>query len=137
MPVIGWEVGNANDPNDRVGESTAKDVLRELCRLYPGYSWIVQLKGGLLMIRNYTLDWRGRYCMVRKLSDVQHDHGRLIREVRLMAGEFLERANMRRQGFEPGTDKSTQLDGAHATGSKRWTPEPNHGITSPVIVVEE
>lgn len=134
MPVIGWKVGNENDPNDRVGEEQAKIALSVLCKLYPGYSWVVEIKGGVLMIRNYTLDWRGRYCMVLKMGDIQHDHKRLVQSVGRAAGEFLERAHLRRGPMAPGQESSPVLEGASLIGAKKWSPKPK---TNPFMVPEE
>ena len=134
MPVIGWKVGNENDPNDRVGEGTAKVVLWTLCRHYPGYSWIVELTGGVLLIRNYTLDWRGRYCMVLKLKDIHHDAKVLVQSVIRAGGEFLERAHLARGPMENGQESSPVLEGAPLVGAKRWSPPPkqrNMGIIVP------
>lgn len=134
MPVVGWKTGRFEDQNDRLGEELAKTALKRLCDLYPGYSWIVEVNGGCLIIRNYTLDWRGRYCMVLKLSDVQHDHTRLIRNLQTAAGEFLERAHMKRGAFVPGQESNPVLEGAPLIGAKRWTPQPK-AEDSPQIVI--
>lgn len=129
--MIGWKVGNESDPNDRVGEETAKGTLQVLCHHYPGYSWIVELKGGVLIIRNYTLDWRGRYCMVLKLADVQHDHKRLMQSVVRAGGEFLERAHQRRGPMIPGQESNLVLEGAPVVGKARWSPQPKK---SPITI---
>jgi len=134
MPVIGWKVGNESDPTDRVGEEQAKIALYTLCKLYPGYSWIVEIRGGMLVIRNYTLDWRGRWCMALKMGDIQHDHKRFVTSVGRAAGEFLERAHQKRGAMEPGQESNPVLEGAAQVGTKRWSPQPK---TNPFVVPEE
>jgi hypothetical protein len=120
--VVGWQAGREiNDPNSGTeSERTiAKNSLEALVRAYPGYSWFVEVRDGLLMIRNYAVDWRGRYCMVRKLGEVQHDYGALVREVVFAAGEYLERANLRR-GHARENEVAQKLEGA-----KGFTPMPS------------
>lgn len=112
--VIGWQAGrDIDDPNSGTeSERTiAKNGLEALCRHYPGYSWFVEVRDGLLMIRCAELDWRGRYCMVRKLGTVQHDYGRLVRELVHAAGEYLERANLRRGAAVEG-ERAQKIEGA-------------------------
>lgn len=124
MPVIGWKVGNENDPDDRVGEATAKVALAALCKAYPGYSWITEVRGGVLIVRNYSLDWRGRWCMVLKLGDLENRHKALTRSVVRAGGEFLERAHQQRGPMMPGQESSPVLEGAALVGAKRWTRKP-------------
>lgn len=112
--VVGWQAGHdINDPNSGTeSERTiAKNSVEALVRHYPGYSWFVEVRDGLLMIRCPELDWRGRYCMVRKLGAVQHDYGRLVREVVHAAGEYLERANLRRGRAVEG-ERAQKIEGA-------------------------
>lgn len=113
-PVVGWQAGRSmDDPNSGTeSERTiAKNSVEALIKHYPGYSWFVEVRDGLLMIRCYELDWRGRYCMVRKLGTVQHDYGRLVREVVHAAGEYLERANLRRGEKREG-EMAQKIEGA-------------------------
>lgn len=121
-PIIGWQAGrDFNDPNaGSASERTiAKHAVEALARAYPGYSWFVEVRDGLLMIRNYEVDWRGRNCMVRKLGQVQHDYGRLVKEVVHAAGEYLERAHLRRGGAREG-EMSKVLE-----GGEKYTPMPS------------
>jgi hypothetical protein len=112
--VVGWQAGhNMHDPNSGTASerTIAQNALEALVRAYPGHPWYVEVRGGLLIIRNYRLDWRGRYCMVRKLANVQHDYGRLTREVVMAAGEFLERAAIKRGAAREG-EHAQVLEGA-------------------------
>lgn len=112
--VVGWQAGSdINDPNSGTAaeRTLAQNGLEALCRTYPGYSWFVEVRDGLLMIRCAELDWRGRYCMVRKLGEIQHDYGRLVRELTHAAGEYLERAHLRRGAAREG-EHAKVLEGA-------------------------
>lgn len=112
--VIGWQAGrDIDDPNSGTASerTLAQNGLEALCRHYPGYSWFVEVRDGLLMIRCAELDWRGRYCMIRKLGQVQHDYGRLVKELTHAAGEYLERANLRRGAAVEG-ERARKIEGA-------------------------
>jgi hypothetical protein len=125
--VIGWQAGsNIDDPNSGTSaeRTIAKNSLEALVKHYPGYSWFVEVRDGLLMIRAPELDWRGRHAMVRKLGNVQHDYGRLVREVVFAAGEYLERANLRRGAAVEGVTAQT------VDGIKNFVPAPS-GILLP------
>lgn len=120
--VVGWQAGrDINDPNSGTeSERTiAKASVEALVKHYPGYSWFVEVRDGLLMIRCAELDWRGRYCAVRKLGQVQHDYGRLVREVLWAAGEYLERAGLRR-GHAVEGERAQKIEGAD-----KFTPLPS------------
>jgi hypothetical protein len=125
--VCGWQAGrDFSDPTQgsAAEQTIAKNSVEALMNAYPGYSWFVEVRDGLLMIRNYEVDWRGRYCMVRKLGLVQHDYGRLVREIVHAAGEYLERAHLRR-GRARENEMSKILEGAD-----KYTPAPS-GILLP------
>lgn len=120
--VCGWQAGrDFNDPSAGTAHerTLAKQAVEALAKHYPGYSWFVEVRDGLLMIRNYEVEWRGRYCMVRKLGQIQHDYGRMVREVVHAAGEYLERANLRR-----GTARENEMS-THLEGADKFTPMPS------------
>ena len=85
-------------------DSSNLPMMREigeiLAQAYPGYSWLVRIDGGLLMIS--TSDINGHYGrqtalrMVRYFSDIAHDAEVRKRQVIMAAGELLERAHLRR-----------------------------------------
>lgn len=119
QPTVGWSSGDMHDPQDGLQwVPLAKETLALLLKHYPGYEWFVEIRAGLMMIKNFTLDWRGRMCMVRRLDVMQANAGFAAREIVRMGGEFLERANMARKGRQDG-DFNTQLDGAD-----KWAPTP-------------
>lgn len=120
--VVGWQAGSdINDPNSGTAaeRTIAQNGLEALCRAYPGYSWFVEVRDGLLMIRCAELDWRGRYCMVRKIGQVQHNYKSLVRELVHAAGEYLERANLRRGAAREG-ERAQAIEGV-----KNFTPMPS------------
>ena len=126
--VCGWQAGrDFSDPNSGTSSerTIAKNAVESLARTYPGYSWFVEVRDGLLMIRNADIDYRGRYCMIRKLGAIQHDFGRLVREVTHAAGEYLERANLRRGAAREGA-RTLALEGA-----PKWTAAPGSGLILP------
>jgi hypothetical protein len=118
--TLSWASGNVNDPNDgKEYEPFAKEALKALAKHYPGYSWHIQIGGGIMMVKNFTLDWRGRWGMVLELQDMMADHARLVRATVMAAGEFLERARVRRGG-KPDGFIATSLEGA----GKKWAKAP-------------
>jgi len=110
--VVGWSSGQMHDPNDGARFAPlAQSTLALLVEHYPGWSWFVEVNGGMLIIRNYDLDMSGKWCMARKLDVLQESGGTQKREIVRMAGEFLERANQRRGAPKSG-DQAKTLDGA-------------------------
>ena len=90
---------HAIEYENALGESKAKDALAVLMREYPGYSWKVDVKGGVLFVRLLDAQLRSRranWGMAKKLSAMDHDAAVFEKELKFMAGEFLERANLRR-----------------------------------------
>lgn len=118
--TLSWASGDINNPKDGAEyEQFAKEALQALTKHYPGYSWHIQIGGGILMIKNFTLDWRGRWGMALDFTDMASDHTRLVRSVVRAAGEFLERAHVKRGG-KPDGFIATTLEG---TG-KKWAKAP-------------
>lgn len=75
-------------------KSLGKEVLSVLDQFYPGHLWHVLIRQGVMQIKNCS--WSGKWGMVRKLKDVDYDAVVLKREIIRAAGEFLERANVKR-----------------------------------------
>lgn len=76
------------------GDKLAKDVLEMLWEKYPGHPWSAQVTGGVLFIKH--LGFGKNWGMIRHLKSVDFDAAVLKRQVTMAAGEFLERANLRR-----------------------------------------
>lgn len=70
----------------------ASDVLYTLVCAYPGYAWVVMIRGGVLQVK--IGDWSQHWGMALHMNDIQHDAGKRKRDVLRAAGEFLERARM-------------------------------------------
>jgi hypothetical protein len=96
---------DAKNPQDH---ALGKEVLEVLDQFYPGHSWYVFVGGGVLQIKN--LSFSSKWGMVRKLKNIQHDAMVRKREIIRAAGEFLERANLKRGKREMG-QKVTQVEG--------------------------
>ena len=82
------------DCQDKRDEPMAGEILRTLVDHYPGHDWFVLIRGGVVQIKNQ--EWSNEWGMSVYYSDIAHDaQARKVGVVRA-AGEFLERANMRR-----------------------------------------
>lgn len=72
----------------------ARKVYELLGEFYPGHPWSVRVMPGLLFIRH--LDFPKNYGMALKMREADHDAAVLKRKIIMLAGEWLERANMKR-----------------------------------------
>lgn len=79
-------------------EDEAKRILGALCGIYPGHPWAVRVYEGGFFIRHlaFPSNW-GMNC---KYKNFGHSAAVLNREIILMAGEWLERANMVRGRYD-------------------------------------
>ncbi len=96
---------------DDSGDMTlAKDICAVLDRHYPGYRWAVNVnsEGGVVDILNTNISSTYGYRLM--LKDVYADPGRRL--VILGAGEFLERARLKRG--RRTEDETTILEGERA-----------------------
>jgi hypothetical protein len=80
----------------------AKMVLETLCACYPGYCWSVRVDFDGIFIRE--LSFPSTWGMALRLREVDHDAAVLKRRVVMLAGEWLERANLRRGMKRDGED---------------------------------
>lgn len=90
-----------------VNDLLAKETLETLHQLYPGHPWFVFIGGGVMQIKNLTFS--RSWGMVLKLRNIHQDAGERKRKVIMAAGEFLERANLKRGGNTG--EKATRVDG--------------------------
>ncbi len=107
-------ISGITESESNLGHDIARNALAILNKYYPGFVWYVRSDGGVLCIKCNAL---GNACMIRHLSDVQHDAGRFSREIILAAGEFLERGYMKRGKWNG--EYARKLDGGNAF---RWKP---------------
>ena len=89
-------------------EDEANGIINALTVAYPGYPWAVRVYDGGFFIRNllFPKNW-GMNC---KYSLVGYSASAMQQEVIRMAGEWLERANLKR-GRHNG-DEVVRLEGA-------------------------
>lgn len=92
-------------------ESDADKVMAILCTAYPGHPWAVSVYQGVIFIRHLQLGnlTNKQYGMNIKWGDVNHDAAVLKKKVILYAGEWLERAGLKR-GRENG-DQIERVEG--------------------------
>lgn len=89
-------------------EDEANGILEVLTAAFPGHPWAVRVYDGGFFIRN--LDFPANYGMNQKYKNVGHDWRVMKREIIMMAGEWLERAHLKR-GRNNG-DEIQILEGA-------------------------
>jgi len=98
--VVGFDTEHDRD------EPLARDIVNTLCQHYPGFGWHVNIKGGGIYIKN--LDWSDKWGMWLKTNNVNHDAAVLKRQVVMQAGEFLERAWVKRGASDGSVVKSIE-----------------------------
>jgi hypothetical protein len=81
-------------------EGEAKQVLDLLDVAYPGHPWSVRVMPGCIFIRH--LEFGASWGMNLRTREVDHDAAVLRRKVVYLAGEWLERAGLRRSRAEDG-----------------------------------
>lgn len=113
--MILWSEGTT-----KAQEDEAEDVLNVLTMAYPGYPWGVRVYDGGIFIRN--LDFPANWGMNIKVKNIQHDAAVFKREIIMMAGEWLERANLRR-GRNIHDDPIKKLEGAPDNHQPGWAKE--------------
>jgi hypothetical protein len=79
-------------------EDEAEDIVAVLTIAYPGHPWAVRVYDGGFFIRHlaFPTNW-GMNC---KYKDTGHDWAVMRREIIMKAGEWLERAGMRRGRYD-------------------------------------
>lgn len=78
--------------------SLAKDIAETLHAHYPGHLWAVTVKGGAVFIKNLYISDRFGMCL--HYNNIKGDAGHRKKRVINAAGEFLERAYMKRGAYE-------------------------------------
>lgn len=94
---------------NKAQEDEAEGILVVLTDFYPGHPWGVRVYPGGFFIRN--LDFPANYGMNVKYKNVAHDAAVMKREIIMMAGEWLERAGLKR-GRDTNEDEIKHLEGA-------------------------
>ena len=75
-------------------EDEAEMILGVLSTIYPGHPWAVRVYDGGFFIRH--LDFPSNWGMNCKYKNFSHDAAVLKRTIIMKAGEWLERANLKR-----------------------------------------
>lgn len=82
------------DTEHEADNTLATTMLRDLCDAYPGHGWFVVIKGGVVHIKN--LDMSDKWGMAIHYAEIKDDAKERKRNLIRSAGEFLERAGLRR-----------------------------------------
>lgn len=88
------------DTERKEDEQMAGEILRYLIDAYPGYGWFVLIRGGVVQVK--IPDWSSVWGMALHYKAIASDAAERKRKVLNAAGEFLERARMKR-GEHDGT----------------------------------
>ena len=91
-------------------EDDAKAILSLLWNCYPGHPWYVHCRPGHVFIQYLSFRARGTWGMSLRVTEVDHDAAVLKKKLISLAGEWLERANLKRGRYEE-TDDAIQVEG--------------------------
>ena len=72
----------------------AGEMVNDLCRAYPGHAWFVLIKGGIVQVKD--MDIHPEWGMTLHYSQINGDANERKKSVLRAAGEFLERAHLKR-----------------------------------------
>ena len=75
-------------------QADAQYVLEILCATYPNHPWAVRMDGGVVFIRHLELG--SNWGMNLKFRNMTHDAAVFKKEIVMAAGEYLERAGLKR-----------------------------------------
>jgi hypothetical protein len=92
MNVIGIDCEHTRD------EHMAQEALRTLVNHYPGHGWFVVIRGGVMHVKDMEINPNWGMCL--HYSQIKGDAADRAREIVRAAGEFLERANLKRGASE-------------------------------------
>lgn len=77
-------------------DALAKSVLESLWTTYPGHPWAVYVRGGVMFIKYLDPRMSGNWGIAKRLGMLDFDAKVLETSIKMMAGEWLERARLRR-----------------------------------------
>jgi hypothetical protein len=92
--------------------SLAKEIGEMLHTTYPGHLWAIEINGGCVVIK--ALNISSMWGMVIHQDKIMHDAAARKKKVLNFAGEFLERARLKRGRWNG--DFAPTLDGASNFG---------------------
>jgi hypothetical protein len=90
MNVVGYDCENDTD------NAMAEGIVRDIVEAYPGHGWFVTIKGGVIHVKDLDLNEKWGMCL--HYSQIKGDAADRKKQVTRAAGEFLERANLKRGG---------------------------------------
>lgn len=76
----------------------AKAVVTLLHSCYPGHPWRVTCKPGLIFIQH--MDFPSNWGMTLRVTEADHDAAVMKKRISMLAGEWLERANIIRGRYD-------------------------------------
>lgn len=92
--VVGYDTEHDSD------ETLAREILGYVLAAYPGHGWYVVIRGGVVQVKD--LDINPNWGMVLHYTQMKDDATERKRQVVRAAGEFLERANLKRGAMVEG-----------------------------------
>lgn len=79
-------------------EDDARAIVALLWNCYPNHPWSVTCKPGLVIIKH--MDFPRQWGMALRVSEADHDAAVMKRKIITLAGEWLERANLKRSAYD-------------------------------------
>ena len=81
-------------------QNLGRDALESLHKHYPGWTWVLEIRGGMLIVRNLDCDPRGKMGFGKHISML--DGGNINKQMMRAGGEFLERYKQKVAGRREG-----------------------------------
>jgi hypothetical protein len=88
MNIVGIDCEHETD------EGMAKEAVRTLVAHYPGHDWQVLIRGGVMHVKAQNIHPAWGMCL--HYSQIKADANERARSIVRAAGEFLERAHLKR-----------------------------------------
>lgn len=86
--IVGFDTEHERD------EPLASEMLRYLVDAYPGHGWFIIVRGGIVQVKD--MDIHPNWGMSLHYTQIAGDAADRKKQILRSAGEFLERANLRR-----------------------------------------
>lgn len=80
--------------------SLGRQALEALHKYYPGWTWVCEIRGGMLIVRNLDCDPRGKMGFGKHITMLSGSN--LPQQIMLAGGEFLERYKQKVAGRREG-----------------------------------
>lgn len=99
--VVGYDTELDSD------ETMARQMISDLCQAYPGHPWFVTIRGGVVHVKNMDLPQNWGMCL--HYTQMKDDATERKKQVVMAAGEYLERARLKRGAKTE--EKATSVEG--------------------------